>query len=187
MAEDNSTSLDGCPYDLSTRHGRYSARKAGWAVPYRYSGGIPRPFWSFVDRSGGSDSCWPWNGYRTRYGYGSRVVNGRWIGAHRLAWEEHHGQPAPPLLMHTCDNPPCCNPAHLVPGTHTDNMRDAIRKGRHCCGERHFNAKITAEIAAEILASGETSPVLGSRYGVNASVIRKVRTGRSWRHVPRPS
>ena len=59
------------------------------------------------------------------------VVNGLGRAVHRMAWEVAHG-PIPDglIVMHTCDNPPCCNPEHLKLGTHGDNNRDRIEKGR---------------------------------------------------------
>ena len=52
--------------------------------------------------------------------------------AHRLAWEMHNAEPIPDgmVVMHTCDNPRCINPEHLVLGTLSDNTRDAVAKGR---------------------------------------------------------
>jgi len=85
-------------------------------------------FWRNVNQEGGDDACWPWRGAKNRDGYG--VVRlpgvkgeGALIYAHRLAYilGNNAGQPTPydpntgePLLVcHACDNPPCCNPAHL--------------------------------------------------------------------------
>ena len=50
----------------------------------------------------------------------------------RLAWEAHNAEPIPEgaLILHTCDNPRCVNPEHLVLGNNSDNSVDAIDKGR---------------------------------------------------------
>lgn len=88
-------------------------------------------FWRLVDKSGGDDACWPWTGSPSTNGYGQFGIKSRKIPAHRLAYLFHFGHIDPALLVcHRCDNPPCCNPAHLFLGNHTDNARDMIAKGR---------------------------------------------------------
>lgn len=75
--------------------------------------------------------CWLWTSYADPRGYGKACVNGRVVGAHRLALQLFAAVPAEGLhVLHRCDVPSCVNPAHLFVGTHTDNMRDASRKGR---------------------------------------------------------
>jgi hypothetical protein len=66
-----------------------------------------------VDRSGGADACWPWVGRCVRGGYGILHV-GRFVLAHRLAWELERG-PIPQGLHvhHVCRNPACTNPRHM--------------------------------------------------------------------------
>lgn len=84
-----------------------------------------------------ANGCWIWQLRKSRLGYGR--VNappndrrrGRIMTAHRFAYEVYVG-PIPPgmFVCHSCDNPPCCNPAHLWLGTAADNTRDMIAKGR---------------------------------------------------------
>jgi hypothetical protein len=80
--------------------------------------------------------CWPWTGSRLPRGYGQfRGPNGpkdiRY--AHRLMWELANGRAlrAGEVVRHSCDNPPCCNPAHLLIGTQADNIQDAQKQGKY--------------------------------------------------------
>lgn len=77
--------------------------------------------------------CWEWQAGRNEHGYGLFATrrSGR-SRAHRVAYERFVG-PIPEGLhvLHTCDNPPCVNPAHLFLGTVKDNSKDMMRKGRN--------------------------------------------------------
>ncbi len=75
--------------------------------------------------------CHIWTRGHLPTGYGSLSVNGLARATHRLAWEVANGPiPEGMMVLHTCDNRRCCNPAHLKLGTHADNMRDMKLKGR---------------------------------------------------------
>lgn len=95
-------------------------------------------FWRDVDKRG-PDECWPWKRSTMRGGYGRFPVTSRnQQRAHRYAYELTHGPiPKDIVICHRCDNPPCCNPAHLFAGTHADNVRDRVAKGRSSSGEKH--------------------------------------------------
>jgi hypothetical protein len=91
----------------------------------------------YVDRTGGSDACWPWIASRAKSSsgkwgdYGISRVGGEFHYAHRMAWELVFGPiPAGLFVCHRCDNPPCCNPSHLFLGTPQDNVSDMVTKGR---------------------------------------------------------
>jgi len=88
--------------------------------------------WAKVDRSGGPDACWPWQGSHNGYGYGHIKLpeghpSGNQFGmVYRIIFELEHGSISEGKEPdHTCRNPPCCNPAHLEPVTHQENMRRA--------------------------------------------------------------
>lgn len=89
--------------------------------------------WVAVDAAG----CWIWTGSamsqpRVSGNHGTTTVDGDAMGAHRAMWVALYGElPAEICVCHTCDKPPCIHPFHLWPGTHADNMRDSILKGRH--------------------------------------------------------
>lgn len=156
-------------------------------------------FEKYVDRSGGPDACWLWKG-ATRRGYG-QFGSGRRSNdtqrAHRVAYELAHGAiPAGQCVCHRCDNPACCNPAHLFLGTHAENMADMHAKERYgwrtkpeamARGERAGGAKLAEEQVREIRrkysAGGVSQRALASEYGVTQSAISAVTSGRRWVHV----
>lgn len=80
---------------------------------------------------GDPEACWEWKGKRQLNGYGSMTYKTKQLLAHRVAYTLYKG-PIPDglFVLHACDNPPCVNPAHLLVGTHQENIEDARRKGR---------------------------------------------------------
>lgn len=76
--------------------------------------------------------CWEIQGFRHKEGYGHMSYRNKGVRAHKLMYMLAVG-PIPDgiCVLHRCDNPPCCNPAHLWLGTRGDNIRDAAKKGRH--------------------------------------------------------
>lgn len=144
-------------------------------------------FWWLVEM-GPEKECWPWLGATDRKDYGRFMHQGAQHLAHRLALELSMGVPLPSdiVAMHLCDNPPCCNPAHLWPGTATENTRDAVAKRRHSFGERSSQALLTDDKAREIIRrrwAGEPARALAREFGVSDSLVCAVAAGRKWAHV----
>lgn len=166
-------------------------------------------FWVMVDKNGPVPAhmphlgpCWLWMGTKLPRGYGTMGVDGRRKGyAHRVAFWLAHGRQPTPETIHLCDNPSCVKawpdefgPAHVIEGTHLENMRDCITKGRSITqtnnptliGEAHHRAKLTREVVIR-LRQGEfdskTNHDVGVLFGVSASAVWSARTGRSWKHI----
>ena len=139
-------------------------------------------FWSKVNMDG---ECWLWEGCRIGPGYGQFRLEGKMIGAHRMAYILEVGEiPEGHYVCHSCDNPSCVNPAHLFVGEPQANADDMKAKGRSMRGAKHHKAKLTEEDVRAIRADDETSHAdLGRRYGVQHTAIVKIRQGRTWKHV----
>lgn len=143
---------------------------------------------------GSENECWEWRGSRNKAGYGvfnaklNNTGSSKSCLAHRYSYQISTGiDPTGKLVMHKCDNPPCCNPSHLTLGTHQDNATDKMMKGRGVCGpsgEKHYKAKLTRSIideARRLLDNGESYSKLGKRFGVSGSTINKAILGKTWK------
>lgn len=138
-------------------------------------------FWGNVS-VGQKFECWPWKGRKNEKGYG-RFREGM---AHRVAYELVNGEIDDGLILrHSCDNPPCCNPFHLTPGTHQDNMDDAVTRQRTSRGADHPKTKLTEEQASYILGNpdGLTGSQLAGKFGVAESTISYIRNRKSWKYA----
>lgn len=151
------------------------------------TGKFAERFYSYVKAG---PKCWPWTGGTGPGGYGSFCWDGHTFVASRLAYFMAYG-PLPdgkPFVCHSCDNPICCNPDHLFPGTAKDNSQDAKNKGRNARGERNGARKLTADIVREMRrrkAAGETGYALAKEFGVSHSSTCDAIKGETWAHVDR--
>jgi hypothetical protein len=163
-------------------------------------------FYAGVDRRAPGE-CWTWKRARQQgkgKEYGLFKAKGKMLKSSRVAYFLHNGiDPAPHLICHTCDNPPCCNPAHLFAGSQDDNRKDCKAKGRTASGDRHMaytrpdtlargsrngNSKTTEDDVKAMrrdYATGLYSQEqLGERYGLHQTKVSQIVRRVVWRHVP---
>ena len=147
-------------------------------------------FWSKV-RKGRDDECWPWTAGRwggKKAEYGGFWFEGRKRYAHRISHLLSEGLGAgsvgPEVVMHTCDNPLCCNPSHLLAGTQKENIRDSVRKGRwNRSGARNGRAKLDWGQVREIRrlrGLGFGYARIASLFGTGVSTVGMICTNRTW-------
>jgi hypothetical protein len=144
-------------------------------------------FWAKVNKQG-PNGCWIWTGSRNQWDYGLLRIRGKALQAHRQSYEWAHGPiPKGLLVLHRCDNPPCCNPAHLWLGTDKDNCADKMAKGR---GNNKTRAKLNEDQVRAIRSLyRKTGPRKGNarevaaRFGVTPSMVHSIGRGDSWKDV----
>jgi len=146
-------------------------------------------FWSKVDRAGPGE-CWGWSASVDDWGYGRiGIGHPHWDRGHRVSWRLHFGEiPDGLCVCHHCDNPPCCNPAHLYLGSPADNARDAVSRGRMFVprGELAPKAKLKLADVQQIRdrwAAGEGVVALARAFDVHRTTIYRLIRGESWASV----
>ena len=154
-------------------------------------------FWSYVDKSGGPDACWPWMRCLST-GYGAfhiGISRSSRMHAHRLAYCLTTGE-EPEAVCHTCDNRVCCNPSHLFGGTRDDNVQDMVRKRRHylhvdptrspkdvATGKAKLQDDQVRAIRIEYATTIPNQYHLAGKYGVSQRTINKIVNRTGWSHV----
>lgn len=160
-------------------------------VPMKYRGDPGARLWPRLVPNG---SCLEWTGAANEHGYGVMTVAGKRTKAHRFAWELANDHPVPNGLnvLHTCDNPPCCEPTHLFLGDAATNAADMVSKGRHGAhrhperwarGERHHASKLNLADVAAIradLTAGKSISAIARKYSVARATIRAIRDRKTW-------
>ncbi len=171
---------------------------------HKYRNEIMSNFFSKIDETGPTESCWNWKGAMQR-NYGTLHIQCNkeryQERAHRYSYRLHNGEiPAGMFVCHRCDNPKCVNPHHLFLGTTQDNMDDMVAKRRSSRGEKHIklmkarnlrgdknpSTKLTAENVRQILeikAQGKTNKEIAKIFGVTATAIYYIFSGYNWSHI----
>lgn len=131
----------------------------------------------------------------TMTGYLQIRYGGKIERAHRVAYCFARGIPIEyiqgSVVRHTCDNPRCINPQHLLVGTQQDNIADMMERGRHVTlrGMQQGNSVLTEK---QVLFIREHHVYNSRQWGANAisrmlsvspRTVRNVIHGHAWTHI----
>lgn len=126
-------------------------------------------------------------------GYAMARYLGKQMHMHRRVYCEHNNVHPDAIvglvIRHTCDNPRCINPEHLIVGTHQDNMDDMVSRNRAATGTSHGLSKLN-ESAVRFIRTYYVNrsrefgiPALARKFGVGTSVVHDVLTGKTWTSI----
>lgn len=152
----------------------------------------PQDFWNKVN-IGKPNECWTWNGLVDKCGYGRMHYQRKNWRTHRLAYTlSVEIIPDGNVVMHSCDNPPCCNPTHLTIGTHKDNVYDMMSKGRMKgrrassqepgCAPKLTEADVK-DIRDEYAKGGTSYAKLALKYHLHRNYVANVVKRKVWKDV----
>lgn len=123
--------------------------------------------------------CWPWRGSVGSAGYGSFRIDDNVLQAHRVANAIFLGPFSSDLhILHSCDNPLCCNPDHHIRGSHALNMHDMARKLRNRTPRpgngRQKIADTEYSLIAEYYKADVAISAIARLYDVTPTAIRHI-------------
>lgn len=146
--------------------------------------------------------CWIWQGAKYVRGYGFLLLKNKKLLVHRAAYILFNQPIIPGMdILHSCDNPACCNPGHLRQGTHKENVNDAVKRGRIATGDRHGSktvpgcmkrgsnhgmARLNEEqvkTIRDLASNGETQIAIAQCFGVARGTVAAIVNMRTWRFI----
>ncbi len=142
--------------------------------------------------TGAPDECWPWRGRRNAKGYGAIDLGHGSALAHRVAFCLASGRDLESIagqsVCHHCDNPPCCNPAHLYAGDAAQNAADKVARGRQqrLRGTDNPRSVLTEADVRAIrarAAAGESTATIATDHGITRVMVGRIVRRQNWQHV----
>lgn len=137
------------------------------------------------------ESCWQWRGIQNSNGYGRFPLNDKHRLAHKVSFEMFVSEIPDGLnVCHKCDNRLCVNPLHLWLGTQSQNLKDAVSKGRmnrpNTDGENNGNRKLDwqqVRTIRQMVANGTPKYLAATAFKVSQSNIGDIVNNRTWKEV----
>lgn len=130
--------------------------------------------------------CWVWPYATSPFGYGFVWFENKMTQVHHVALIMD-GTPQPPApgdwALHSCDNRPCFNPAHLRWGTRADNTADMLKRNRQTNGIRNARAKLTEEQVLLIRKDPRPQRIIGKDFGVCQQTVCLIKQRKLWNHL----
>lgn len=175
-------------YQIKISTGKYCSPKCR-GIGVNKSIPVKDRIYKFIDKKG-EDDCWEFIGCRNSDGYGRiGTTPSKNESAHRIIYKLEKGDiPKGNVVMHTCDNPPCCNPKHLILGTQNDNIQDMVSKQRHVyntkenCNFAKLTEKQVIEIKNKYTGKRGDKVKLAKEYSVVVTTITNILNNKTWKN-----
>jgi len=181
-----------CRKHYMSQHHKNRAREyAGKiAIPRRKSGHDLKSLITYTKEESG---CLVWKGPMYDFGYGAVTHLGKRYRAHRLSYALANGLNIEDIdnfkVLHSCDNPPCINPAHLRLGDQSENVQDTVNRNRTVRGEEHWGAYLTEDAVREIkidMVAGIKPASLRKKYDLSVDQYNNIKFEAGWKWVEVP-
>lgn len=133
--------------------------------------------------------CWPFRlrsfvfSKAERIKYGLVTLRGKRMRAHRVVAQLWGMNIDGNCVCHSCDNPLCLNPSHLFIGSHAENMKDKMSKGRHRVNPKYKLPNDVASIVAERARAGENQRELAVEFGISQPMVSNLKNGKGKRAI----
>lgn len=149
--------------------------------------GEPFRFANEVALSDEQTDCIFWPYSRSSHGYGSVIVDGVQMSAHRYICTLAHGEPEKTGMhaAHSCGKGKlgCVNPFHLRWATPSENYHEAVQHGAIPLGENHVLARLSdAQVSAILSLKGEMKAKdVALKFGISRGYVSQLWTGKTSR------